>query len=52
MYGIETTIWKNGKSRIRSVQMDNLRGFLGTRRMDKVPECTDKSVLRSDEEGR
>ena len=31
------------RSRIRGVQMDNLRGLLGIRRMDKVPNT------RSDE---
>ena len=36
MYG-SLTIWKEKKrSRIRAVQMDNLRGFLVIRRMDKV----------------
>ena len=33
-------IWKEKKrSRIRAVQMDNLRGFLVIRRMDKVPNA-------------
>ena len=37
MYGIETMIWKEKeRSRIRAVQMDNLRGLLGIRRMDRV----------------
>ena len=37
IYGSETMIWKeNERSRIRAVQMDNLRGLLGIRRMDKV----------------
>ena len=36
-YGNETMIWrKEERSRIRAVQMDNLRGLLGIRRMDKV----------------
>ena len=34
MYGSETAIWKEG-SRIRNVHMDNLRGLLGIKRMDK-----------------
>ena len=35
MYGSETRIWKEKKrSRIKVVQMDNLRGLLGIRRMD------------------
>ena len=35
MYGSETMIWKK-KERIRTVQMDNLRGFTCIRKMDKV----------------
>ena len=36
-YGSETVIWReNERSTIRAVQMDNLRGLLGVRRMDKV----------------
>ena len=36
-YGNETMIWrKEERSWIRAVQMDNLRGLLGIRRMDKV----------------
>ena len=35
-YGSETMIWKEERSRIRAAQMDNLRGLLGIRRMDKV----------------
>ena len=51
MYGSETMLWKEEeRSRIRAVQMDNLRDLLGIRRMDS-PECTDKRVVRSDEEG-
>ena len=34
MYGSETTIWKE-RSRIRAVQIGNLRGLLSIRRMDK-----------------
>ena len=29
-------IWREERSRIRAVQMDNPRGLLGIRRMDKV----------------
>ena len=37
MNGIETMIWKEKRrSRIRVVQMDNLRGLLVIRRIDKV----------------
>ena len=36
-YGIETMIWREKeRSRIRAVQMDNLRGLLGIRRIDSV----------------
>ena len=38
MYGIETMIWREEEwSRIRAVQIMNLRGLLGIRIMDKVP---------------
>ena len=47
MYGSETMLWKE-RSRIRDVQMDNLRDLLGIRRMDS-PKCTDKEVVQSDE---
>ena len=37
-YGSETMIWRDKeRSKIRTVHMDNLRGLLGIRRMDKVP---------------
>ena len=36
-YGSETVLWKEKeRSRIRVVQMDNLRGLLGIRRMNAV----------------
>ena len=34
-FGTETMLWEE-RSRIRAVQMDNLRGVLGIRRMDRV----------------
>ena len=38
MYGSETMIWKEKeRSRMRAVQMDNLRGLLSIRRMYEVP---------------
>ena len=38
MYGSETMLWKKREgSRVRAVQMDNLRGLLGIKRMDMVP---------------
>ena len=38
MYGSETMLWKKKeeRSRIRAVQMDNLRLLQGIRRMDRV----------------
>ena len=40
MYDSETMIWKEREqSRIRTVQIDNLRGLLGIRRMDRVPNA-------------
>ena len=37
MYGSERMLWKEKeRSRVRAVQMDNLRGLLGIRRMDRV----------------
>ena len=38
MYGSEALVWKKENSRIRVVQMDNLKGLLGIRKMDKVPK--------------
>ena len=39
-YGSETMIWREKeRSRIRAVQMDNLRGLLDIRRMDKLPNA-------------
>ena len=44
-------IWKEKKRcRIRAVQMDNLIGLLGIRRMDKLPDAL-ISELWSDEKG-
>ena len=49
-YGSETMIWrKKEKSIIWAVQMDNLRGLLGMRRLDKVPNARIKTVAWSDE---
>ena len=39
-YGSETMTWREKeRSRFRAVQMDNLRGLLGTMKMDKVPNA-------------
>ena len=44
-YGSETMIWREKEnSRIRAVQMDNLRGLLRIRRMDKVPNARIKQL--------
>ena len=38
-YGSETLIWREKKrTRIRAVQIDNLKSLLGIRRIDKVLE--------------
>ena len=38
LYDSETMIWiEKERSRIRAVQMDDLRGMLGIRRRNKVP---------------
>ena len=40
MYGSETMIWREKeRSIMRYVQMDNLRGLLGIKRTDKVPNA-------------
>ena len=38
MYGSETMLWME-KERSRAVQMNNLRGLLGIRRKDRVPNA-------------
>ena len=51
MYGSETMIWKEERSRIKAVEMKNLRGLLGIR-MDKVPNarirelCSDEGLMK------
>ena len=50
-YGSETMICKEERSRIRAVQMDNLKDLLGVRRMDS-PECMDNGVVGIDGGGR
>ena len=39
MYGSETVLWEKERSKIRIVQMDNLRVLVGIRRMDRVPNA-------------
>ena len=47
MYGSETTLWKEKeRSRVRAVEMDNLRGFLGIRRMDRVSNARIRELCR------
>ena len=48
MYGNETMLWKKEKekSRVRAVQMDNLRGLLGIRRMDRFPNARIRELCR------
>ena len=47
MYGSKTMLWKEKeRSRIRAVDIDNLRGFIGIRRMDKVPNAWIKELCR------
>ena len=39
-YSSETILWKEKeRSRVRAVKMDNFRGLLGIRRMDRVPNA-------------
>ena len=50
---VKTMIWREKeRSRIRVVHMDNLRGLLGIRRMDKVPNArifwSDEGCRRKD----
>ena len=50
LYGNETMIWKEKKrSRSRAVQMDNLRGLVGIRRMDKEVPNTRIRIVRNEE---
>ena len=52
MYSNETMLWKEkGRSRIRAVQVDNLRGLLGIRRMDRVLNAWKRELRRVMEVG-
>ena len=45
MYGSKTMLWKKKeRSRIRAVKMDNIRGFLGIRRMNRVPNAQTREL--------
>ena len=47
MYDSETILWKEQeRSRLRAVQMDNLRGLLGITRMDRVPSARIRELCR------
>ena len=46
MYSSKTMLWKEERSRVRVIQMDNLRGLLGIRRMDRVPNAWIKELCR------
>ena len=52
MYGSKTMLWmEKERSRIRAVQMDNLRGLLGIRRMHRIQNewiRSDEGVRRKD----
>ena len=42
-----TILWEEKeRSRIRAVQLDNLRGLLGIRRMDRVPNAQIRELCR------
>ena len=44
IYSSDIMIWKKERSRIMAVQMDNLRGLLGIRRIDKVSNACIKEL--------
>ena len=47
MYGSETMLWKEmERSRVRAVQMDNLRGLLCIRRMDRILNAWIRKLCR------
>ena len=47
IYGNKTMIWREAeKSRIRAVQMDNLKGLLGIRRRDKIVNAWIRQLCR------
>ena len=46
MCGSETMIWREKRSKIRAVQVDNLRGLMGIKRMDKVPNSQKRQFCR------
>ena len=47
MYGSETMLWRDKeRPRIMAVLMDNLRGLLGFKRMDRVPNARIRDLCR------
>ena len=46
MYGSETMIWKEERTGIRVVQMDNLNGVLDIRRMNTVPNSQMRELCK------
>ena len=53
MYGSETMLWREKeRSGVRAIQMDNLRGLLGIRSMDRVPNAQIRELCRVKKEGR
>ena len=47
MYGSKTMLWrKKERSRVKAVQMDNLRGLLSIRRMDRVLNAQIRELCR------
>ena len=49
MYGSETVM---ERSRVRALQMDKLKGLLGIRRMDRVPNARIRELLWNEEGSR
>ena len=48
MYDIKTKLWKEKeRSRFRAVQTDNLRGLLGIRRTNRVPNARIRELCRA-----
>ena len=53
MYGNETVVWRlKENSRVRDIQMDNLRDLLGVRRINRVLNAWVRRVMWKDEEDR
>ena len=46
MYGSKTMLWKKEISRTRAEEMDNLRGLLSIRIMDRVPNAQIRELRR------